>query len=84
MDEDLKQYLDANFARVDARFAAIDAKLAAVDTKFGQVDTKFGQVDARFTEVRAQIEKSETNLLRAFHGWALVEERISDVERKQA
>jgi hypothetical protein len=63
-------------------------------------------LDTMKSELRADIEKSETNLLRAFHGWArsmeirvrgisavstgfeerlaLAEERISEVERKQA
>ena len=71
MDDDLKQYLEAIEARINAR-----------------------------------IEKTETTLLRAFHGWsrsmeirvrhssssvagfderlALAEERISDLERREA
>ena len=56
MDQDLREYLDANFARIDERFAA--------------VDQRFAGADRRFTEVEARIEKTETNLLTAFHGWA--------------
>jgi hypothetical protein len=42
--------------------------------------------DARFAEIRAGIVKSETNLLRAFQspGPIATEERLSEVERKQA
>ena len=92
MDQDLREYLDANFARIDERFAA--------------VDQRFGGADRRFTEVEARIEKAETSLLGAFYGWArpmeirvdsitktvmgfderlaLAERRISELERKRA
>ena len=82
MDQELKQYLDSNFARIDKRFEELEALL------------------------EARIEKTETNLLTAFHGWArpmelrvgnmttivmgfeermtLAEQRISQLERKRA
>jgi hypothetical protein len=81
MDQELKQYLDSNFARIDERFVELEARL------------------------EARIEKTETNLLTAFHGWArpmelrvgnmttivmgfeermtLAEQRISQLERKR-
>jgi hypothetical protein len=81
MDQELKQYLDSNFARIDERFLELEARL------------------------EARIEKTETNLLTAFHGWArpmelrvgnmttivmgfeeritLAEQRISQLERKR-
>jgi hypothetical protein len=31
MDQDLKEYLDANFARVDERFAEVDRRFDAMD-----------------------------------------------------
>jgi hypothetical protein len=40
--------------------------------RFVEVNAK---VDEGFTKVRAEIEKSETNLLTAFHGWARGMER---------
>jgi len=82
MDQELKQYLDSNFARIDERFVELEARL------------------------EARIEKTETNLLTAFHGWArpmelrvgnmttivmgfeeritLAEQRISQLERKRS
>jgi len=96
VDEDLKLYLDAKFAEVHGEFASAHGEFAAVRSEIAAV-----RVD-----LRADIEKSETNLLRAFHGWArsmeirvrgisavstgfeerlaMAEERISEVERRQA
>jgi hypothetical protein len=34
------------------------------------VGVKFAEVDAKFMDVNGRIEKCETNLLKAFHGWA--------------
>ena len=89
MDQELKQYLDSNFARIDESFES--------------VDKRFEELEAR---LEARIEKTETNLLTAFHGWArpmelrvgnmttivmgfeeritLAEQRISQLERKRA
>lgn len=91
MDQDLKEYLDANFGRIDERFVS--------------VDQRFNDVEQRFTEMAQRIEKTETNLLGAFYGWArpmeirvdgmtktvmgfderlsLAERRISELERKR-
>jgi|HubBroStandDraft_6_1064221.scaffolds.fasta_scaffold2121619_2 hypothetical protein len=95
MDQDLKQYLDANFARIDARFERIDERFAEVDRR----------AEALESRLEARIEKVETNLLGAFYGWArpmeirvngmtktvmgfderlaLAEQRISELERKR-
>lgn len=74
MDQELKQYLDSNFARVDERFGQIDERLARVDEKFAQIDERFAQIDEKFAGVErrleARIEKVETSLLGAFYGWA--------------
>jgi hypothetical protein len=89
MDNDLKQYLDENFARIDERLADIDEKFETLKTRLNE-----------------RIEKTETNLLTAFHGWArpmeirvhgvatmvlgfeermaLAEQRISELERRKA
>jgi hypothetical protein len=56
MDQDLKEYLDANFGRVDERFVSVDQRLT--------------DVEQRFTEMAQRIEKVETSLLGAFYGWA--------------
>jgi hypothetical protein len=68
MDEELKAYLEAKFAEVRVEI---------------QQSVRVDIAEVRVS-VRADIEKSETNLLRAFHGWARSMERISEVERKQA
>jgi hypothetical protein len=95
MEQDLKQYLDANFARIDARFERIDERFAEVDRR----------AEALESRLEARIEKVETNLLGAFYGWArpmeirvngmtktvmgfderlaLAEQRISELERKR-
>jgi hypothetical protein len=71
MDQELKSYLDLKFAEsrveMNAKFAAVDEKFAAVDEKFAAVDRKLTDMN---TDLRAEIEKVETNLLRAFHGWS--------------
>jgi len=71
MDEELKTYLDELKTYLDAKFAAVDARFAAVDEKF--------------REVRAEIEKTETKLLRAFHWWARPKEiQIRHVVRESS
>ena len=66
MDADLKQYLDDNFARIDERFTAVDQRFTAIDE--------------RFTAMEERIERTETNLLTGFHGWARpMEVRVSGV-----
>jgi hypothetical protein len=47
-----------------------DETKAYLDGRFAEIDRRFTQIDGRFAEIRAAIEKTETNLLRAFHGWA--------------
>jgi hypothetical protein len=94
MDQDLKHYLDENFARIDERFDAVDRRFEAADRRFVATDKR--------------IEKVETSLVGAFYGWArpmeirvngmvstvmglgfeerlaLAEQRISELERKKA
>jgi hypothetical protein len=100
MDQELKSYLDAKFSELGAKFSEVDAR-------FSELDAKVSEVEARLAlRIEERIEKSENNLLRAFHGWArsmeirvrgvssvamgfeerlsLTEERISEVERRQA
>ena len=60
MDEELKQYLDANFARIDERFVSVDKRFAEVERR----------AEALEERLLARIEKTETNLLGAFYGWA--------------
>jgi len=65
MDAELISYLDAKFGAIDAKFGELRAE---IDVRFGELRA---EIDARFNEERierrAEIEKTETNLLRAFH-----------------
>jgi len=70
MDQDLKQYLDANFERIDERFMQIDERFMQIDERFTQIDERFARIDEKFADVDRHIEKVETNLLGAFYGWA--------------
>jgi hypothetical protein len=98
MDQELKQYLDANFGRIDERFAQVDDRLAKLATK--------KELEAAEERSAARTEKAETSLLGAFYSWArpmeirvngmtstvmgfderlaLAEQRISELERKRA
>jgi len=68
MDAELISYLDAKFGAIDAKFGELRAE---IDVRFGELRA---EIDARFNEERierrAEIEKTETNLLRAFHNCA--------------
>ena len=39
MDQELKQYLDANFARIDERFVAVDDRFAEMEKRIEKVET---------------------------------------------
>ncbi len=83
MDAELKTYLDGKFS--DARIN-LDALRAEIDARFGELRA---DIDARFNEERierrAEIEKTETNLLRAFHNWARpMEIRVRESDTKVA
>jgi hypothetical protein len=83
MDAELKSYLDARFGAIDARFGDLRAD---IDARFGELRA---EIDVRFNEERierrAEIEKTETNLLRAFHNWARpMEIRVRESDTKVA
>src|ERR1700722_10480560 len=67
MDQELKQYLETNFARMDARFEQIDGRFERIDERFAEVDRRGEAVEERLI---GRIEKVETSLLGAFYGWA--------------
>jgi hypothetical protein len=72
MDQDLKNYLDAKFGEVNAKFGEVDMKFAELEDRLvARIETRIGKSEAAM-EVRIAelVEKSENNLLRAFHGWA--------------
>jgi len=83
MDAELISYLDAKFGAIDAKFGELRAE---IDVRFGELRA---EIDARFNEERierrAEIEKTETNLLRAFHNWARpMEIRVRESDTKVA
>lgn len=39
MDQELKQHLDANFARIDERFAEVDGRFAEMEKRIEKVET---------------------------------------------
>ncbi len=67
MDQELKQYLDANFSRLDEKFARIDERFSGIDKEFKEIHLNAQKLEER---LKALIEKTETNLLGAFYGWA--------------
>jgi hypothetical protein len=74
MDQELKQYLDSKFAEFATR-KDLDAKLAEfatrkdLDAKLAEFATR-RELQALEERMKALIEKTETNLLGAFYGWA--------------
>jgi len=84
MDQELKQYLDANFARMDERFAGVDERFGDVEKRIEKVETNllsglFGW--ARPMEIRVN---GMTSTVMGFdERLALAEQRISELERKR-
>jgi len=89
MDQDLKQYLDANFARMDERFADVHRRAEAMEkdlaARIEKVETSllgafYGW--ARPMEIRVD---GMTKTVAGFdERLALAERRISELERKRA
>ncbi len=96
MDEELKQYLDANFGRIDERFARIDERFAQVDEKFVEMEerlvekmrdmqTELLRGFAAFTEAQTirlrKVEADQSNLDSALAGRvAVLEKRLLEIE----
>lgn len=84
MDQDLKQYLDDNFARIDERFAEIETRFTLVESRIEQTETRLLTAFhgwARPMEVRVN---GMTSLVMGFdERLALAEQRISELERKR-
>jgi exonuclease VII small subunit len=82
MDEELKRYLDANFARIDERFEEVEKRL---EERIEKLETSlltgfYGW--ARPMELRVS---GVTNLAMGFEErLALAEQRISQLERNRA
>jgi hypothetical protein len=51
MDQDLKDHLDANFARIDERFVSVDRRFGDVEQRIEKVETN---LSAPFTAGRGR------------------------------
>jgi hypothetical protein len=89
MDQELKQYLDANLARIDKRLAELVTKkdleaaelVTKKDLEAAELVTK-KDLEAAEKRSAASIEKVETSLLGAFYGWARpMEIRVSGMTK---
>ncbi len=82
MDQDLKEYLDANFARIDGRFAEIEkdiiSRVEKVETSL--LGAFYGW--ARPMEIR--VDGMTKTVMGFDERLALAERRISELERKRA
>ena len=58
MDPELKHFLEQFSSRIDARFDAVEERLKALEERSERFATK------------EDVERIETSLLTAFHGWA--------------
>lgn len=61
MENELKQYLEGMEGRINSR---VDATIGGLEERINS------RADAMEERINARIEKTETNLLTAFHGWA--------------
>jgi hypothetical protein len=98
MDQELRQYLDAKFARIDCRFAGIDEKFAELATRreFAALEDR---IVARLEGFEAAIAAAcrdlscpmevrvpsvPTRLAEFYERRAVAEQRISELERRRA
>jgi hypothetical protein len=78
MDQELKQYLDASFARIDERFAEVDQCIEKVETSV--LGAFYGW--ARPMEIR--VDGMTKTAMGFDERLALAERRISELERRRA
>lgn len=68
MDPELREFLEKLSSRIDSRFDAVERRLKTLEERSEQFPTK------------DDVEKIETSLLTAFHGWARpMEVRVNNV-----
>lgn len=89
MDEELKQYLDANFGRMDERFAQFDERFVELEDrlveKMRDMQTELLRGFAAFTEAQTirlrKVEADQSNLDAALSGRvAVLEKRLLEIE----
>jgi hypothetical protein len=82
MDQELKQYLDANFARIDERFADVEKDLGV---RIEKVETSLlGAFYGWARPMEVRVSGISTMVLGFDERLALAEQRISELERRRA
>ena len=85
MDQELKQYLDANFARIDERFVSVDDRFADMEKRIEKVETNLlGAFYGWARPMEVRVQGISTMILGFDERLALAEQRISELERKRA
>lgn len=89
MDQELKQYLDANFARIDERFVSVDQRFAEMEQRLEQRIEKtetnlFGAFYGWARPMEIRVDGMTKTVMGFDERLALAERRISELERKRA
>jgi hypothetical protein len=85
MDQDLKEYLDANFARIGERFVSVDERFADVEKRIEQVETNLlGAFYGWARPMEIRVDGMTKTVMGFDERLALAERRISELERKKA
>jgi hypothetical protein len=89
MDQELKQYLDANFARIDARFIEVDRRAEALEERLiGRIEkvetSLLGAFYGWARPMEIRVNGMTSTVMGLDERLALAERRISELERKRA
>ena len=89
MDQELKQYLDANFARIEERFAEVDRRFEKVETELAHriehVETSLlGPFYGWARPMEIRVDGMTKTVMGFDERLSLAERRISELERKRA
>jgi hypothetical protein len=85
MDQELKQYLDANFARIDERFVSVDDRFADMEKRIEKVETNLlGAFYGWARPMEIRVNGMTSTVMGFDERLALAEQRISELERKRA
>ncbi len=85
MDQDLKKYLDDNFARIDERFESIDRRFEETDKRIEKVETNLlGAFYGWARPMEIRVNGMVSTVMGFEERLALAEQRISELERRKA
>ena len=85
MDQDLKDYLDNNFARIDERFVSVDERFADVEKRIEKVETNLlGAFYGWARPMEIRVDGMTKTVMGFDERLALAERRISELERRRA